>query len=157
MASSTNQKLKIYGYKKKFNFISILILLVLLTWLITHKRKKLQNFISPGEKQWVWVEIKTVMPRDTSDYYYFGQISPSIVDKIAQHEDKEGLFILSNIRYWNDDDLLQLFENDDNLGDKVFQIQSIQNMTLLKKDPINIYDSLELHETALRLRKSCKE
>ena len=59
---------------------------------------------------------------------------------------------MSNIRYWNDDDLLQIYEDDDDFGYKIFRISDIQYITSFKKDPIYNLDLEKLHESAKKLR-----
>lgn len=93
-----------------------------------------------------------MLPRDTSDYFYYGQINESVIEEINSDESKTGLFILSNIRYWDDNDLLQVYENNKFSGNKIFRIQAIQHLILFKDDPINLFDTTELHETAKELR-----
>ena len=104
------------------------------------------------KKIWVYIEVQTEKVRDTSDYYYYGQINESIVNEIEMDKNTEGLFILSNIRYWNDDDLLQVYDDNERDGYKIFQIQSIQYIQPYKKDPIFIFEKDELHETARKIR-----
>ena len=104
------------------------------------------------QKIWVYVEIQSEMVRDTSDYYYFGQINKSIISEINKNCSTDGLFILSNIRYWNTDDLLKVFSSEGYENYKIFQIKDIKYLEELKKDPIYIYDKEELHESALKLR-----
>ena len=108
------------------------------------------------KKQWVYVELITESKTDTSEYFYYGQIRKSLVDEISLDEDKKGLFTLSNIRLWNDDNLLELYEDDKVKGDLVFKIQDIEEMIFYKDDPVNIFDLEQLHETTLKIRKKNK-
>ena len=109
-----------------------------------------QSFQS--SKIWVYIEVQIEQVRDTSDYYYYGQIDESIIKDIEMDKKTEGLFILSNIRYWNDDDLLEVLEDNERGGYKIFQIQNIQYIQSFKKDPIYIFDVDELHESARRIK-----
>ena len=137
--------------KKKIFFLILISIFTLSTWLIScgpldEKSPKGQ------EKQWVYIELVTESQRDTTDYFYFGQIKKSLIDGINSNEDKNGLFTLSNIRLWNDDDLLEIYEDEKVDGNKVFKIQDIQEITLYKDDPINLFDLKELHKSAKELR-----
>lgn len=104
------------------------------------------------DKQWVYVELTTKSKTDTTDYFYFGQIKKSIVDNIDLNDEPVGLFTLSDIRYWNTDDLIELYEDEKLTGDKIFKIEDIKEVTLYKDDPIYLYDLKDLHKSAKRLR-----
>ena len=104
------------------------------------------------QKEWVYIELVTTSPRDTTDYFYFGQMKKSIINSINANEEKKGLFTLTNIRLWNDDDLLELYEDEKLKGTIIFKIQDIQEVTIYKDDPINLYDLEKLHESSLKYR-----
>lgn len=104
------------------------------------------------DKIWVYLEIKKILPRDTSDFYFYGQINKTIVDKINKNPKIDGLFILSDIRYWNDDDLLQVYEDNKDNGYKIFRISDIQYLTSYKTDPIFNIELNQLHESAKKIR-----
>lgn len=104
------------------------------------------------KKQWVYVELVTESKTDTTEYFYFGQIRNSLVEAINLNENKKGLFTLSNIRYWNDNNLLELYEDDKMEGDLIFKIQDIEEVILYKDDPINLFELEELHESAKKNR-----
>lgn len=103
-------------------------------------------------KVWVYAKIQTEMVRDTTDYFYYGQINKSVIDEIDIDRNIDGLFILSNIRFWNDDDLLEVYEDDESAGYKIFKIQNIQYIQEYKKDPVFIFDEDELHVSAKEIR-----
>ncbi|MEZ5024279.1 MAG: hypothetical protein R2728_13640 [Chitinophagales bacterium] len=98
------------------------------------------------KKVWVYVEITVEQKRDTSDYYYYGQILENLFEEIQNERIENKYFELSNIRFWNDDDLLELLENDDRFDNKIFRMNDISYLTAYKKDPILIYDEEELAE-----------
>lgn len=91
-------------------------------------------------------------PTDSTDYFYFGQINKSLISEIDSNENKKGLFTLSNIRYWNDNELLELYEDEKLKGSVIFKIQDIEEITLYKDDPIYLFDLEELHESTKTLR-----
>lgn len=111
-----------------------------------------ENSEPAKEKQWVYVELVTKSPTVTTDYFYFGQVNTSIINTIEEVECKNQFFTLYNIRYWNNDDLLQTYEDEQFSGNKVFKIQDIQEITPHKIDPIFYFDSTELHSSTLRIR-----
>ena len=108
--------------------------------------------MSYKNKKWVFVELKTTLLRDTSDYFYFGQISEEIINQIDNNQNTTGLFILSNIRFWNNDDLLEIYEDEELGGFKIFRVSDIHHLRTYKKDPVLIYDMDELHESSKNIR-----
>lgn len=64
----------------------------------------------------------------------------------------KGLFVLFNVRYVNNDDLLELYEDDKLSGDLVFRIQDIEELVFYKDDPIQLFEIEDLHSSALELR-----
>ena len=137
--------------KKILNIVFIVIILIFITWQIA-KSSVINKINTSGDKMWVYVKLKTELPRDTSDYYYYGQIKESLIHKIDIDEEINGLFILHNIRYWDDDDLLNIYENEDRHSFKIFKILDINYLTPLKKDPIMMFEMEELHEDAKKIR-----
>ncbi|WP_229792674.1 hypothetical protein, partial [Ulvibacter litoralis] len=135
------------NYKKRIYLLTLISTFILSTLLTSCDYQK-EKSLKEQKKQWVYIELTTVSPRDTTDYFYFGQIKESLIGEIDSNEEKKGLFTLSNIRYWNDDDLLELYEDDKLKGSMIFKIQDIQEITLYKDDPLNLYDLEEIDESA---------
>jgi hypothetical protein len=105
------------------------------------------------QRVWVYVEIETTMLKDTSDYFYYGQIKRTIVDKIDKNEKAKGLFTLSRVRYFNDNDLLEVYEDRDTEGSIILRIEDISKVQLFKRDPLLIFKKDQLHESALNYLK----
>lgn len=103
------------------------------------------------EKQWVYIELITESKSDTTEYFYFGQINKSILNKIESDKIENAHFRLSNIRYWNDDHQLELYEDKKLVGELIFRLKDIEEVTLYKDDPINLFDDDELHESIRNL------
>lgn len=137
--------------KYVIQFILITLIIGYLTYRYTDLFQRFEPKLS-AEKVWVYVELKVELVRDTSDYYYFGQINKSILDKIDKNSSANGLFKLSNIRFWNNDDLLQVYEDDDQPGFRMFKIQDISTLKAYTKDPIFLYENEELDLSAKKLR-----
>ena len=114
---------------------------------------------NPTEKSWVFLELEKQMKNDTSDFYLYGEVNQSILDKINKNESSIGIFKLSNIRYINDKDLLQIYEDESDRGAYLFRIEDIQTLRLLKADPILTFNEAELHEQSLdfKMRILAKE
>lgn len=105
------------------------------------------------KKEWVYMEILTTMKKDTSTNYVYGQVKKSIIDKIRNDESAKGLFFVENLRYFNDDDLFQVYEDKNDKGILVYRIENIQKIEFYKKDPILVYKKEQLHESALKVLK----
>lgn len=108
------------------------------------------------EKQWVFAEIVTESKTDTTEYFYFGQMNKSVIDEIDNDLDRKGMFKLSNVRLWNNDNLLETYEDEQLSGDLLFKIEDVEELTLYKDDPIYFYDKDRLHESALKLIDSSR-
>lgn len=133
-----------------FHLIFILALLLFGAWKLIGQRK-INDYLIKADKVWVYVEVMVNMPNDTSAYYYYGPINESVFEQINNNSNSKGLFILSDIRYWNDDDLLEVYEDEDCMGIRVFNIQDIRQIRAYKKDPVYIYRPDELHKSAKSL------
>ena len=62
------------------------------------------------------------------------------------------MFNLTNIRLWNED-LLELYEDDELQGNLMFKIEDIEEITFYKDDPIFLFDENVLHESSLKFKK----
>ena len=138
----------------KLNIKSFLVICSLMVYLVSCDFQSEENKFKQ-KKQWVYIELVTESKTDTSEYFYYGQINKSLIDDIESDKDKKGLFNLSNIRFWNND-LLELYEDDNLVGDLVFRVQDIEEVILYKDDPINLFDKTELHESAKMLKENRK-
>ncbi len=114
------------------------------------------DILKPKEKQWVYLELNTISKTDTTDYFYYGQMNKSIINKIDENENTNGLFILSNIRFSNDDKLLELYDNELVEGKLIFRIEDIEEITFYKDDPINLFELNELHESSKKIRNKSR-
>jgi hypothetical protein len=111
-----------------------------------------QNNFASGNQVWVYIEIQSTLLRDTTDYYYYGQIKQSVIDKIDNNSFSDGLFILSEIRYLDNENKLRIFADEEDFGYKIFRINDIQYVSPLKKDPIYFFEPDDLHDSARKLR-----
>ena len=108
------------------------------------------------ERQWVYIELVTESKKDTTDYFYYAQIKKSLINEIESNTKKKGLFTLLNVRFINDDGLLELYEDNSLNGSLMFKIQDIEEVVLYKDDPVNLFEVKELHESALKIRNKNK-
>ena len=137
---------------KKRNHLAILISIISLSAIITSCGFNTQRPSVEQGKQWVYIELTTVTKSDTTNYYYYGQIKKALIREIDSNAGLTGLFTLSNIRYWNDNDLLEVYEDKNLEGSIVFGIQNIKEIVLYKVDPIYTFEVDELHPSCKAIR-----
>lgn len=140
----------------KQNYFIILISIITLTILLSSCGFNTQRSSKAKGKQWVYIELTTVTTSDTTNYYYYGQVKKSLIRDIDSNAGLTGLFTLSNIRYWNDNDLLEIYEDEDLEGSIVFSIQDIKEIVLYKVDPVYSFEIDELHATCKAIRAKKK-
>lgn len=99
------------------------------------------------EKQWVSITLESVLHSDTSDYYYFGQVSKSLFDDLEKNN-LTGFFSLDNIRYVNDSNQLEVYEDSLFWGNRFFKKKDIERIERIKKDPVYTYNFEDLHLSA---------
>jgi len=111
------------------------------------------NLNKKGQSEWVYLEIKTIMNKDTSYSFIYGQISKSIVKKIKENKNAEGLFLLENARYVNDDNLLQLYEDENDSGVLGFRIENIKYIEFYKRDPMHFKKTKKNNDSLIKSHK----
>jgi len=104
------------------------------------------------EKVWVYIEVEVELASDTSNYFYHGQIKKSIINTMDANPNAKGFFKLYNIRYWDKDDLLAIYEDNYRLGYKIFKIENIRYLQAYKNDPVLSFDETDLHHSSKALR-----
>lgn len=109
------------------------------------------------EATWVYVETEKIVNKDTTNYYLYGQMKSSLLDKINSKEDTDGIFQINKVRFLNDDDLIEVYEDDDQLGRLFFRIQNINYLTVYKRDPIFSFEDKDLHKTAKKIKLKSKD
>lgn len=101
-------------------------------------------------KVWVYMEIETILKKDTSQNYIYGQIKKSILDEMRNNPKASGIFFVDNTRYINDDDLLEIYADEKDTGELAFRLEDIKTLDVLKKDPIRTFDKEQLHESSIK-------
>lgn len=100
---------------------------------------------------WVYVEVLSEDNDGPYDVNMYGQIKNSIFERIQNDSDTKGIFLIKNIRYINEDDFLQTFEDDQFQGSSVYRIEKIITMDVLKSDPIFTFNKDKLHESCKKI------
>lgn len=135
-------------------------LLTIFSFFITScNLKKTETISKENERlRWVNLHIDVIMKRDTTTYYYYGQMSQNEIDRL-QNQPEKGMFTLRNIRYFNTDDRLEIYEDANYTGKMLFKYKDVSWVEILKKDPILIFDSVQLANTSqkfLKLKRNSK-
>ena len=116
-----------------------------------------QEELKPENKKWVYLEILNIMKGDSTNYYLYGKINNSILTKINKNEKSSGLFKFSEIRFINDDDLFEIYEDENDSGDLYFRIENIKKISVYKRDPIYTFKDNKLHKSTLKIKLNSKQ
>lgn len=115
------------------------------------------NLQSPKDKsepgmQWVYISAEVITLNDSTHYFYYGQLEADKMNLL--NEKNPPLFLtLKNIRYWNNDDKLEIYEDSSWLGTKFFRTGDIVKIDLLKDDPVLTLDKDDLAENSLKFKE----
>ncbi|GEM_PF-1667041 len=112
-----------------------------------HKPERVTTPQNDDVSDWVSIHIDSKMKNDTTSYYYYGQISRNVIEKLKEPS-SNGMFSLKNIRYFNPNDQLEVYEDIDYKGEMLFKLKDVIWIEIFKKDPILIFDSLKLADSA---------
>jgi hypothetical protein len=126
------------------NLRFLMLIIVLATFFsCDFKKGPLSGFVN---KPTVWVFAWFNVNENSEDnyWYYFGEIDSLLYTQIANNLRKNGILTLRNIRYWNEEGKLQMFEDIYSRGVISFKITSIEKMELLKNDPLLLYSEEEI-------------
>lgn len=85
-------------------------------------------------KTWVYVELE-VTTHDTDYYYYFGQMNQKILNELEADQGNR-LFVLRNVRYYDDLDSIQEYADATDDGTLFFRTDDIVKIEILKHDPL---------------------
>ena len=107
---------------------------------------------SDKAKQWVFISIESPMKYDTANYHYYGQINREVL-KNMNKGDVSGYFEIQKIRYINQSNQLEVYEDTALIGSKFFRIKDIARVELLKKDPLLFYEKDQIAENSKVISK----
>ncbi len=89
-------------------------------------------------RTWVYVELEVVTTSDTSNYYYYGQMKQDLLESFDKVEETKGLFTLTNVRYYDNNDVIIPYADETDKGLLIFRLKDILKIEVLKEDPMNI-------------------
>ncbi|OUR98047.1 hypothetical protein A9Q81_12365 [Gammaproteobacteria bacterium 42_54_T18] len=73
---------------------------------------------------------------EIGSYYYYGNISKELYEKISSNKIKRGFMLLEKVRYWGDDDLVHEYRDKEYSGDLVFRIENLVRIRGINGDPL---------------------
>jgi len=136
-----------------YHKISSRFTLILLSSIITFGCEQTQQrFVKNNERgtqQWVYTTLHIPSKFDTAVYYYYGQVKSDLIDEL-ENDNTDGYFHLKNIRFYNDSDKLEMYEDNLDLGYIIFKKNHIVKMNVLKADPIFTVDKKQLAGNSLK-------
>ncbi|MFT7345215.1 MAG: hypothetical protein ACI9XP_001809 [Lentimonas sp.] len=133
--------------------ISAIILLFGIMLVSCGKATKGNKSETKSNLRWVYLVAQTAMQTDTTEFFLYGQIKTAIAEDLMGNQKSSGVFHIEKLRYYNDDDLLEIYEDEKDEGLFIFRIQDVRRIELLKKDPVLSMDEEELSEKSLKYKK----
>ena len=92
--------------------------------------------ISNEHKIWSFIEFQVPNTQGIlEDYYYFGLVSEDLYEKIKSHQVKDGLIFMESVRYWNNDDVIESYDDEIYSDELAFRIEHIVKFERVKKEP----------------------
>ena len=137
------------------NYVRLLFAILIMVTLTSCDPKAIYREDNCNDQQWVYISIESFMRKDSTDYFYYGQVSKKLIDRLNKGN-SSGYFVLKNIRYFNDSDKLQLYADSSWMGTKVFRVKDIVKMNLLTRDPVLAYKKDELEDNARHFLEKMK-
>lgn len=102
---------------------------------------------------WIFATFNIGAVGDATYYHYFGAVRESLYQRIRDNEINSGFITLQDVRYWNDNDLIQAYEDDQDTGVLTFRIEQLVKLELEKGDPVNTYPAEQVAPESMMLRQ----
>ncbi len=84
---------------------------------------------------WTYVETKSDETESQYRYHLFGQMKESLFYEISNNVIESGFFMLSSVKYYDNNNLVAEYADDQYTGNLVFRIEDIQMIKQMKKAP----------------------
>ncbi len=91
----------------------------------------------------VWAFMQFNVPEEGGEigsYYYYGNISKELYEKINSNTIKRGFMLLEKVRYWGDDDLVHEYKDKEYSGNLVFRVEDLVRIKGINSDPLLGFD-----------------
>ena len=88
------------------------------------------------ETIWVWIQLNVPEEQDSIEsYYYYARINKDLYTGITTNKIEEGFILLRDVRYWNTDDVIEIYDTDLEKGVVTFRVEHIVHMVEVKNPP----------------------
>lgn len=93
--------------------------------------------IDDGSTVWVFTQFNVPEENNAIDsYWYFGEVSQALYNKISSNTVGQGFIGMKNVRYWGSEGKsIYEYADEEHSGDLVFRIEDIRRIKLLKMPP----------------------
>lgn len=116
----------------------LLLLMLTLTLAGCRFDKEILSVQANLKEEQVWTFIQFNIPEENEgmeSFYYYGQVSKDLYQLIGNNNLQSGFLRLQNIHYWGNDDLIHAYRDLENSGERVFRIEDIRSIKLVRKAP----------------------
>jgi protease II len=117
-----------------YSYIFMLLLFVLLGGCDRTQQSSI-SYENSKQKTWVYLEIKSKGEETDYRYYLYGEIKKQLFFDISNNVIESGFFMISDVKYYDDNNLVANYADDLYTGTLVFRIEDIQMIKELKKAP----------------------
>jgi hypothetical protein len=119
------------------NKILILLIITLLTGCDAFNELSSIGANASSDTVWTFTQFNVTEEGDTiNSYYYYGEISKNLYQKISENQLSTGFILLRNVKYWGTDDLIYSYRSKETDGSLIFRIEDIHKMELVRTEPI---------------------
>lgn len=87
-------------------------------------------------KVWVFAQFNVETENDGLEtYYYYGEISGPLYKKIKANQISSGFIHLDKVKYWDNEDIVREYKDEESAGDILFRIEDIRRLELIDQVP----------------------
>ena len=85
---------------------------------------------------WIYAQINVPEEEGIEDYFYFGRVNKGVYTKFVDHEIKDGVIVFRDVRYWNTDNKIEVYEDAVDTGTLIFRLEDVVYLRVQKGDPL---------------------
>lgn len=117
----------------------ILIILALLLMLGCNMKDEVTAANANLKEDHIWIFAQFNVPEEKDQmetYYYYGLVSESLYNAIANNAISSGFIQLKNVKYWGDNNLIYDYKDIERSGQLIFRIEHIVKLNPVNVEPI---------------------
>lgn len=115
--------------------ITILIFFVVVLAACDQMKMSANSYENSQKTVWTYVEIQSDGADSDYRYFLFGEMKESLFDDISNNVIEAGFFMLASVKYYDSNNLVAEYSDDEYTGNLVFRIEDIQMIKQMKKAP----------------------